>query len=82
MDNYSQELKVNFETMVVNSDGTIQVTLFIRGTKKNLTTKDQELKDVTFEPGEKVRLLYTDPTNWTIKKYLDALPIDKCFRKD
>lgn len=82
MNSYSQEMQVNVEAVDVNSDGTIQVTILIRGVKKVLTTTDQTLKEVAFSSGEKVRLLYSSPDNWTIKKYLDASPVEKYFRKD
>ena len=82
MCDYSQELQVNVEAVDVNTDGTLKVTIFVRGVKKILTTNEQELKQVVFSPGEKVRLLYTSADNWTIKKYLDMSPVDKYFRKD
>ena len=82
MTDYSQELSVNFESMVVNSDGSTQVTIFIRGTKKTLTTTDTELKEGMFMQGEKVKLYYSNPASWTLKKYIVDSPVDKYFRTD
>lgn len=82
MDNYSQELQANFDSCNMTEDGLTQVILYICGTKKTLTTTKPELKWLPFLQGEKIRLLYTSPTDWTIKKYLDDRPVDKYFRTD
>jgi hypothetical protein len=77
---YAQELCVNF----VRIDG-CGIVINVRGFEKRLEASiemAEKIKGMNLVEGEKIRLLYTDKTNWQIRKINLDIIVDKYFGRD